>query len=871
MDGLPVLVTLAATSHRDAVHCSLACTAVLVAVAGGGITYGSIPAEVDTNSCLVKVWRLDGPSGDPNAQKPVTLEFSSSANAVALRPGCEEIAVGTGDGAVRIFPSYRGHDGPEGGLVMNNRAVGTQSVTVKYSPDGTLLLACRLVHSWAAWGVCTLYDAEMAVPVQEYVLEHNMYCSFSPAGDLLAVVTAESISLREVKPPDPVRMLSIPTLPEHNIGVGNDMKQIVSGSGATSAGTVALACGSRLCVWDGGGTLLLDTDLEEPIATNYNFANPVFLREDGKEVTCVLSSGVTMSVRELPSGVESFRLGPWEGKIFCYDWSADGRFCAVVGPTGGVVYDCKGVQLHAFKDEVGQACFCRFNPSSTRLATCGWGKCVMLRNTTDWSVTQTVDEPTGKFLCRPTFEQPGERVSYAIADFDESPNGVLIVRRIDDGFLEHRVVGASAGAGASFSADGNHILCSRLQTIGWATGPSMTIVSVETGEEVEWVSAFRCMALPAGDILSHTIAWRPSAITNSNASATAGSVAMLLHAAVGAQFYVVDAELARRAVEDSAWGQRQLINMSDLAPDAVPKLLVVAPHCINIRHPSTGDTVLHHYARQREANMIALWLSGEVRVTPIRNNTGHTALQVAILGHEKTIAKVLWRNLTSALNYVSAPLVTDELRTLAGSMPELVLSFLEDIEQPALRTLTTFRTALWRSEVIGLETLSLPGGCEVNEMGAVIPTIWSDLIGKGGSRSGHRRSTAQCLVASKVLMMSHFLGDRSRSPFHTIVRQCGSDVYESKLMMWCVQSKWETNVWPRLRVQLALYSVSLVLASGVMVASSVQGDEGVATDTMAAIVHVFQAVMMASELLSLVRKVFQLVCDPMYATAEREL
>jgi hypothetical protein len=79
----------------------------------------------------------------------------------------------------------------------------------------------------------------------------------------------------------------------------------------------------------------------------------------------------------------------------------------------------------------------------------------------------------------------------------------------------------------------------------------------------------------------------------------------------------VDAELARRAVEDSAWGQRQLINMSDLAPDAVPKLLVVAPHCINIRHPSTGDTVLHHYARQREANMIALWLSGEVRVTPI--------------------------------------------------------------------------------------------------------------------------------------------------------------------------------------------------------------------------------------------------------------
>ena len=118
-----------------------------------------------------------------------------------------------------------------------------------------------------------------------------------------------------------------------------------------------------------------------------------------------------------------------------------------------------------------------------------------------------------------------------------------------------------------------------------------------------------------------------------------------------------------------------------------------------------------------------------------------------------------------------------------------------------------------------------------------------------------------CLVASKVLLLPHFLGDRSQSPFHTIVRRCGSDVYESKLMSLCVQSKWETNVWPRLRVQLLLYLVSLALASSAMVASSVDGDE-TSTDGMGLAVHILQAVMAVSEVLSLANEAFQLVRTP---------
>ena len=456
------------------------------------------------------------------------------------------------------------------------------------------------------------------------------------------------------------------------------------------------------------------------------------------------------------------------------------------------------------------------------------------------------------------WNETGERLAYGIFMSDESPNGVLVVRRVETEEVELRVVGVNAGA-ATFSPDGKYILCGKVPSL---PGKPMTIVSVETHAEVEWLTAFRCMALPAGDINGMTVGWRRKPDADAADSGSDG-LPVLLHAAVGAQFCVVDVDTARHAVEDNAWGVEQLIALTESDEgDALSKVLSAAPHCVNIRHPESGDTVLHHYARERQVDAIASWLSSEeVCVTPIRNVAGHTALQVAILGQEKTIAKLLWRNLTHSLNYVSSPLVTEELQTLAETMPELVLSFLEDIEDAALRTVTTFRTKLYRAEVCGLETATLPEGGESDGSGSVIPSVWSDLIeGGAGSRSRHRRRMAEhCLVASKVLMLPHFLGERSRSPFHTIVRRCGSDVYESKLMSLCVQSKWELNVWPRLRVQLVLYFVCLVLASCAMVASSAQGDEEASSSSVGMAVHVLQGTMMVSEVLSLYNEGLQLV------------
>eukprot|EP01045_Picozoa_sp_COSAG04_P018273 COSAG04_NODE_1679_length_5962_cov_30.016886_3_plen_808_part_01 len=634
-EGLPVLATLSFEANEGTGTRRLACSEALVVAAGGAL----LGRPSDARSRRARVWRLD----DLEQAEPVTLEFGSDANAVALRPDCEGgLAVGTGDGAVRIFASCLDPAG-DGGRVVDV-ADGSPVESLAYSPDGMLLLVGRYSGAW------TLYHVETASAVGRYsggAKSKGLISCFSPAGDMVAIDDfAGSVLLREVRPPAPVRCIALPISSSSSGGEGM-VTTVLSGAAITADGTVALSSGSLLQVWE-GKRLVLDTDVGEPISFNVGFANPVALRADGKRVAYGLSAGTTVQVRGWDGGGEGLTLGPWATKIFTFAWSSDGRFIAVVGAFGVAVYDGEGTQVHEFVEEGGFAMTCSFNPGGTRLATGGNSRRIVLRDTADWSVLQTLPDEGG------IAHEPGgdpwhswhtsqHRLAYGIVMSDESPNGVLVVRRVDTGEVELRVVGVNAGA-TTFSPDGKYILCGKLQAF---PGKPMTIVSVESGAEVEWLAAFRCMALPAGDINGVTVGWRPKPDT-AGAPSDDGSdeLPVLLHVVVGSQFCVVDADTARHAVEDNAWGVEQLIALTESDEgDALSEVLSAAPHCVNIRHPESGDTVLHHYARERQVDAIASWLSSEeVCVTPIRNVAGHTALQVAILGQEKTIAKLLWRN-----------------------------------------------------------------------------------------------------------------------------------------------------------------------------------------------------------------------------------
>eukprot|EP01045_Picozoa_sp_COSAG04_P022608 COSAG04_NODE_2579_length_3899_cov_9.908684_2_plen_794_part_01 len=623
-DGLPVLATLSFEINEGQALRRLACSETLVVAAGGA--WMGRPS--DARSCRARVWRLD----DLEEAEPATLEFGSDANAVALRPGCDgELAVGTGDGAVRIFASCV-EAKAEDGRVMDG-ADGASVMSLVFSPDGMLLLVGRLSGTW------TLYEVETASVVGRHsagAKSRGLISCFSPAGDMIVIDDfAGSVMLREVRPPTLVRRIAMSDSSCVPDGEGNavTVTQTLSAGAITTNGTVALACGSLLQVWE-GETLVLDTDVGEPMSLNLGFANPVALRADGQRVAYGLSAGTSVRVCGWGGDDDAFTLGPWAGgKAFGFACSVDGRFIAVVGAFGVVVYDGEGTQLHEFSDEGSSVMLaCGFNPSCTRLATGGTGCRIVLRETADWSVVQRLPDEGGIADVLPgvPWDESEERLVYHCHS-DASSSGVLIVRRVDTGELKHRVVGVNAAC-ATLSPDDKYILCGQNPI---HPGKPMTIVSMETGAEVDWLSAFRCMALPAGDINGFTVGWRPKADV-ATADSSSDSLPVLLHAAIGAQFCVVDADTARHAVEDNAWGVEQLIALTESdEADALSSVLSAAPHCVNIRHPESGDTVLHHYARERQAKAIASWLSSEeVCVTPIRNVAGHTALQVAILGQE---------------------------------------------------------------------------------------------------------------------------------------------------------------------------------------------------------------------------------------------
>ena len=97
------------------------------------------------------------------------------------------------------------------------------------------------------------------------------------------------------------------------------------------------------------------------------------------------------------------------------------------------------------------------------------------------------------------------------------------------------------------------------------------------------------------------------------------------------------------------------------------------------------------------------------------------------------------------------------------------------------------------------------------------------------------------------------------SAFHTIVANCDPSVFDSKLLQYVVQYKFENNVLPTLRHAALLYTGATLLASTVTLASArqliVEGDRETGNFVY---IHVGQGVMVAAELMSLFAEARQL-------------
>eukprot|EP01047_Picozoa_sp_COSAG01_P034425 COSAG01_NODE_2584_length_7418_cov_4.468643_5_plen_1380_part_01 len=780
---------------------ALSCVGTLVAAAGG--SGANNPRSGDADSCRVRVWNLPFDAGDSiDAALPLlTLDLTTDAHSVALRPCGTELAVGTGNGSILIYEELVNNGVERGRLEEPGNRSAVNSL--QYHPDETLLAAGR------ANGSYTVYDVSTAATVARFeqgAQSCGLFCAWSPTCDVIAVGGFQApVTFRTIRAP------VSQTISIH--GRDSDAPPpALDGAAMSASGVIALVSGSRLVVKDGSDAMLVDVDVGAQI-TSYHWGSPVSIRSDGHQVACLLNNGLTVSVRNVPGGEPAFEVGPWKTSCLESRWSPDGQyFVTCVSSAGAFVYNAvTGTEVCHLQDNKKHILCCAFDATSSWLATAGADKCVRIRSTADWVVTQTLTKAACHIhsVC---FDPTASHVGYYIAS---GGAGSVVVRALDCDGSTHsnnrRFEDVNAFGSLSFSPDGRILACGGDSA---APGKHLTLLSLESGEE--WCPCLPYMALQEKKVVGTSVCW----------TVGGGSRASnMLFVAAGSQVAVVDVYDAERAVADNAWNCAQLIKLSENESDRATSLVAAAPHLVNIQDHESGDTVLHHLARTRNVALLEQLLEAHSSVvTPISNSQGQSVLCVAIECQEKRIAKFLWNKLTPSLTYVSSPLVAKELRTLAQTIPELVLPFLLDVEPTIFTTVTTFRASFRDGrceEVCGLDSAVPPmdKGAKLQELMPSVPSVWARLLPDSGSQGS-------VLVASKVLLLPHFLGKPERSPFHAIVLECPAVIFQSKLMRLAVQYKWETNVWPKMKLQIAGYACCLALATVAMVLTSRLGSDG---------------------------------------------
>jgi hypothetical protein len=305
----------------------------------------------------------------------------------------------------------------------------------------------------------------------------------------------------------------------------------------------------------------------------------------------------------------------------------------------------------------------------------------------------------------------------------------------------------------------------------------------------------------------------------------------------------------------------------------VGELIGGATHCFNIRDSATGDTLLHHSTRTRNMALATVCLGPEAAVfIPIANNEGHTALHIAVERREQSLARVLTENLTPHLTDATAAMLTDALTKAALMMPEAVLSLLNDIEAMVLVEQGTVRTLYHRAEVIGFDTATPPAvdpdrkddsetfeseqAGVLESVGGFDLTVWSSVL------PSTDKQAMPTLVRFKTLMLPGLAGDprdmSGGSAFHAIVANCDALVFESKLLQYVIQYKFETNVLPTLRREVLVYTLATLLASATTLTSSRQFEGGSGWEDKRLYIDVAQGVMVVAELLQLVAEARQM-------------
>lgn len=833
----------------------LACANGLLAAAAGGGDGSPLPSSEQEARLRrqVKLWRVDA-DGETELR---TLSTPDLADSIAISPGGDLIAIGLRNGGVRWIPFRQflspmaTDDGAEGEQYVHvepEAAGESTSVpmahTLCFSHDGSKLVVGR-----ADLDDFTIYEVASAAVVGRFVHKKSAGASatFFPADDVLVtgtVASGQPCVFHRLLPPIPRFELAL-----------SDTSVAISSSDVAPGGElgpiIAMAAGSQLYVYTTTRKVLLHHDFGKELFTSLNrIRTAVRMDPNGKFVACVLMKA-TVVVMSVADGSELLRMDP-NG---CHGmwWSPDGALLAVACLTGTRVFstDMGFAEIQHLSDDGFSVSACVFDKTGTRLATAGNAGRVTIWEVATWRPTRKLE--VGSLIYDVCFSSNGDRLAYqALEDLHV---GVFSLEAESD--AEQQVVFSKVNAVSDlkFSPDGNFLLCCPSAERSFDLH-RMRVLDLTTQTDAEWGELLRAMALPvAGTLCGRTLGWAELTQSEGDITGDSSNLHWTLYGAVGNRMVATDIDASVQAIQDNAWTPEQLAFCSQHLQEDLGSIVEDAPHCSNIRDKDTGETVLHQLARARQTKSLQKWLSACPHATPVADNQGLTAVQVAVQLEQIDSAQAMWEArvaLPSFITSISASLVLQELQLLPKTHPHLVRSFLLDVEPAIVRTLSTFRTELAREvEVCGLPTATHHGGSTddngvFQSVASERPLIWSDKCSADSLKQ---------VVAWRVVVLPNLLGDAKSSPFHDITARCGAPVFDSKLLELVVQSKWEENVSTRRMWSIVAYGCAGVIEAVAMVVSAKSENAG--TNTFSA-AGMLQGLVMVIELSSLGFDAFQM-------------
>ena len=329
---------------------------------------------------------------------------------------------------------------------------------------------------------------------------------------------------------------------------------------------------------------------------------------------------------------------------------------------------------------------------------------------------------------------------------------------------------------------------------------TIVVLDAETLEEPAWSKCFRTLLLPAGKILFHTVRWVTNPPEAEEGEEESAPPPLMLQAAIGHELHLINiTAFIRSFEEDGNFSVQQLRPLSDIIPDAIPLLLDRLPHAINLRDPETGDTVLHHCAREGSALLAATkaWLDGaDAPYELLPDVDGNTALRVAVEKHHASISSALLASLNPQLPLVKTELLTHDLVAVAEFLPGHLVEFIELLQDSGhfglFRTQRTIHFLKRR-----LDEFVVRGSDD-----GLGTQLWSEYVEKDERDGAIRSDTKLEVLALRGFVGSPTKGD-SLPPYSQLLEAATTgekqlsetqlnDLLNTKLMQVATAFSWQT-------------------------------------------------------------------------------